>query len=435
MKRTSLPIAAFVAAVLLIGLCLPVPAEDRVTIRFMHSLVNATTPALNKMLKDFEAENPGIHVVPEFVGDALKEKLMTTVAAGEPPDVAWVHADYISELAKNDVIYPLDTFIKGKDGLTDADLKDIPPGLIQMASDMDKKTKKYVLYSMPLETTTLCIIYNKDLFKAAGMNPEKPPIDTWDQFGKAAKKLTDPAKKQWGFFIPCWGSGSLSGWFDWQFRPFIWAAGGKLINDEGTKFLFNSPEGLKAFQFWYDLKYKYKGGTETPGDAGFNGGKVAMQIEGPWSIPVFQKLPFKWGAALLPKGPKYRRAPLGGEYLVIFKKSAHPEAAWKLIKFWTSTKRQAQWAIDSGYLPMRTSVMKDPAYVEYCKKVPGLLTFVEELKYAYPSEGIPVNWSKCVDEIAETMDRILKQKGVLKDLVDAAAAKCNQYLLEEEEEF
>ncbi|MGE5551212.1 MAG: ABC transporter substrate-binding protein [Bacteroidota bacterium] len=428
-------IALLAVAVLLVAVCLPAPAQNRVTIRFMHSLVNATMPALTKLLRNFEAENPDIHVVHEFVGDALREKLMTTVAAGQPPDVAWVHADYLYDLARCDAIYPMDRFLNGPEGLTEADLKDIPPGLIEMASVKDAKTGKMVLYSMPLEATTLCIIYNKELMAAAGMDPENPPIDTWDDFGKAAAKLTDPAKKQWGFFIPSWGPGSLAGWFDWQFRPFIWAAGGKFINDEGTRVLFNEPAAVKAVQFWYDLKYKYKGGTETPGDAGFNGGKVAMQIEGPWSIPTFEKLRFKWGAALLPKGPKARRAPLGGEYLVVFKKSAHPEAAWKLIKYWTSSRVQAQWAIDSGYLPMRTSVMNDPAYKVYTKKVPGLLKFVEELKYAYPSESIPVNGSKIIDEFAYAMDRILKQKGTIKAILDEAAAKCNQYLQEPEEEW
>ncbi len=77
--------------------------------------------------------------MPEFVGDALREKLMTTVAAGEPPDVAWVHADYLYDLARNDAICAMDHFMKGPDGSPASDLKDIPPGLLEMASVKDAK--------------------------------------------------------------------------------------------------------------------------------------------------------------------------------------------------------------------------------------------------------------------------------------------------------
>ena len=159
--------------------------SDNVEIVFWHSFISSTVPALNELIQKFEKENPGYKINAQYIpsGDPLIQKLITSIQSKTAPDISWLHSDFIEDLVEADAIYKMDQFIKGKDGISEEDLNDIYPSLLQYSS------WKETLYSLPMEATNLALLYNKNMFKKAGLDPNHPP-QTWEELKSYAKKLT-----------------------------------------------------------------------------------------------------------------------------------------------------------------------------------------------------------------------------------------------------
>jgi ABC-type glycerol-3-phosphate transport system substrate-binding protein len=161
----------------------------------------------------------------------LIQKLITAIQSKTAPDISWLHSDFIEDLVEADAIYKMDHFIGGKDGISKEELNDIYPALLKFSS------WKGTLYSLPMEATNLALLYNKDMFKKAGLDPNHPPKN-WDELKEFSKKLTIDKNKdgnfeQVGFFVPVFpAAGPLGSWMVWQFMPFLWQAGGDYVNDE-----------------------------------------------------------------------------------------------------------------------------------------------------------------------------------------------------------
>src|SRR5690606_41064454 len=96
---------------------------------------------------------------------------------------SWLHTDFLEDLVEADAIYKIRDFMKDDTTLTEEDIKDIYPALIQFSS------WRGTLYSLPMEATNLALLYNKDLFRKADLDPNKPP-KTWDELYRFAKKLS-----------------------------------------------------------------------------------------------------------------------------------------------------------------------------------------------------------------------------------------------------
>src|SRR5690606_36875938 len=87
--------------------------DGTVTITFWHSFVASTIPAFDELIKKFEKENPGLKINAQYVptGDALVQKLVTSIQSSTAPDISWVHSDFISKLVEADAIYPMEHFL------------------------------------------------------------------------------------------------------------------------------------------------------------------------------------------------------------------------------------------------------------------------------------------------------------------------------------
>jgi multiple sugar transport system substrate-binding protein len=163
MKRKIMPLVGVGVFVVLILSCgqKKDQAEGKVTITFWHSFVSSTVPALNELIKSFEAEHPDLALKAQYIptGDALIQKLITAIQSKTAPDLSWIHADFLEDLVEADAIYKMEDFIRGADSLSTADLQDIYPALLQAAA------WKGTLYSLPMEATNLISL------DAAGQTP------------------------------------------------------------------------------------------------------------------------------------------------------------------------------------------------------------------------------------------------------------------------
>jgi multiple sugar transport system substrate-binding protein len=405
--------------------------DGKVQITFWHSFVASTVPAFNELVAKFEAENPGITIKAQYVptGDALIQKLVTSVQSRTAPDISWIHADFIDKLVESNAIYPMDEFLSGPDSLSRADLNDIFPPLLQGA------TWKGTLYAMPMEATSLALLYNKDLFRRAGLDPNQPPA-TWEELAEYARKLTidqdgNGLPDQYGFFVPVFpASGDLNIWMILQWTPFLWQAGGVEINADQTHVLFNSDAGVQALTLWrtlyQDLNFSTFGIAH---DIGFVSQRLAMVMDGPWNLPRYREIRnFDWAVAPLPAGPVRRATYVAGEHMAIFRQSAHPKEAWTFVKWMLRPEIQAMFSMKSGYLPVRKSTLELQSYKEFLSSDHALKAYVDQMAVGQGRSPIDYHRVEINRYLAEAIEKATLGKQDPKAMLDEAAAKCDALL-------
>ncbi len=404
---------------------------DAVTITFWHSFVASTHPALKELIIKFEDEYPNIHVKAQYIptGDALVQKLVTAVQSKTVPDISWIHSDFLDKLVLAGAIYDMDEFISGANGLSQEILDDIFPALLQSAS------WRGTMYAMPMEATSLALLYNRTAFRKAGLDPDSPP-QNWDELQKYSKILTidenhDGIYDQYGFYVPVFpASGSLSIWMVLQWTPFLWQAGGRIINTEQNNVLFNSDAGVQALTLWKNIYDELNLKTFTLShDMGFAAGRLAMILDGPWNLPRYRNIKeLDWAVAPLPAGPVQRATYLAGEHLAIFRQSGNPAEAWTFIKWILQPEIQAMFSIQSGYLPVRKSVLTLRSYQDYLETDPYLRAFVGQMQYARGRQPVDYFHTEMNQIIAETIEKVILGGGDPKTELDKAALESNQLL-------
>ncbi len=437
MERPSARYAALLLMLFIIGgLFISCSGKDnsfdqKITLRFWHSFVAASRPALDRLIERFEAEHPAIRVDAQYVptGDALVQKLVTAIHSQTAPDIAWIHSDFLDKLVTARAIYRIDEFMNGPDSLTAAELNDIFPPLLEAARWRD------TLYALPMEATTLALIYNRELFRHAGLDPDQPPHN-WDELYECAVRLTldkdnDGKIEQYGFYVPVFpASGPLSIWTVLQWAPFLWQAGGIEINPEQTEVLYNSPAGIAALSLWKRLYHAQKMDLFSQShDMGFASGSVAMILDGPWNLPTYRRMDdLDWAVAPLPAGPAGQATYLAGEHLVIFRQSRYPESAWTFVKWILRPDVQAMFSMESGYLPVRRSVLDRPDYQEFLEDNPGLKGFVDQIPIARGRPPIDYHRTEINQHIAEAVERAILGAVDPSTTLSEAAARSNQLL-------
>jgi sn-glycerol 3-phosphate transport system substrate-binding protein len=379
--------AALVVVAVIAGSLAPgrAVAQAGVTLRYYYP-VGVSGP-LNKlmteMVQDFNTSHPGITVVPVFAGNYVEAmaKAMTGVLGGTPPDVAVLDTPELFSLLDRDAIIPLDDLIAQSGG--QSWLNDFYPALL-----MNARANGHV-YSIPWQRSTPIFYYNKDLFRKAGLDPNRPPKD-WTELVRYAQKLTvrDAGGRvaQWGVQIPVVDTSP------WIFQGFIMEAGGKFFDPNGKSVTFNSPEAVHALQFILDLQNKYKVHPTGPSSEAFWDQtaqdfiqqKVAMMYLSTGAMTFIRKnATFRWAAAFMPADKQYG-APTGGGSFYVFKRipSSHVTAAWTFIRWMTEPATAVRWTVGTGYVPIRKSIVTLPAFQEYLKIAPSALVASEQLKVA-----------------------------------------------------
>ncbi|MCL4543241.1 MAG: sugar ABC transporter substrate-binding protein [Chloroflexi bacterium] len=318
----------------------------------------------------FEKSNPKIHVTwePEPPTTSIQEKMVTMYAAGTAPDVVGECCSTLPIWATQGMLQDLDPYIT-------ADWpKNWQSDFLQSQIDamvMPKPGR----FALPEYCGTMVIFYNRDLF-----NTMKVPIPTktWT-FTDAAdtfQKLTVPAKRQYGALLP-WDP-------DDRFAADLLAPFGAYLVDpkNDTQCAVNTPEGLQAVTWYYDVVFAHKtgvswnvsnwGSSQFPGLAEqdlFATGTVATLGEGSWMIkPVIDAVgsKFQWDVVEPPLGPTGKRNTLSTtDGYAIINKSKHPEEAWAFVS-WLTSPTFEKIMIDKAFLqPSRKSLL--PTYINYAQ--------------------------------------------------------------------
>lgn len=338
------------------------------------------TKLIDSYAADFEKENPNIKVRPIYAGTYQETivKALTAHKSGTPPVTSVLLSTDMFTLIDEDAIIPFDDFIR-----TDADrewLKGFFPAFMENSQTGGKT------WGIPFQRSTVVLYWNKEMFREAGLDPEKAP-QNWAEQVEFAQKLTkrdaSGAVTQWGMQIPS------SGFPYWLFQGLSTQAGAILANSAGNRTDFTNPAVLEALQYWIDLAQKHRvhptgiveWGT-TPRD--FFERKVAMMWTTTGNLTnVRSNARFPFGVAMLPAG-KRRGSPTGGGNFYISKKAARAqqEAAFRFIRWITTPERAAQWGIDTGYVAVSPAAYETPAMKAYAADFPAALVARDQLPHA-----------------------------------------------------
>ncbi|HZS81948.1 MAG TPA: ABC transporter substrate-binding protein [Stellaceae bacterium] len=338
------------------------------------------TKIIDSMVADFEKADPGITIKAIYSGTYQETitKALTALKSGEPPHVAVILSTDMFTLIDEDAILPFDELATGPEGKKW--LNAFYPAFMANSRTGGKT------WGIPFQRSTVVQYWNKEAFKEAGLDPEKPP-KTWDEMVAFGKKLTKRDANghvtQWGLQIP------TSGFPYWLFQALATENGAILMNEAGTEVHFDDPKVIGALQFLVDLSKKDgimpAGITEwgtTPED--FFQRKIAMMWTTTGNLTnVKAKAPFPFGVAQLPAHAR-PGSPTGGGNFYIFKKTTpeQRQAALKFVEFMTSPERAAEWGIKTGYVAVRPDAWETPAMKEYVASFPAAAVARDQLASA-----------------------------------------------------
>ncbi len=206
--------------------------QERVTVRLSGWAANPQeTALLESLLYRFSLENPDIVVKYEPITGDYWQAIKTLVGAGEEPDIYYMDIFQFPFFAKEGVLLPLDDLMASTGTSRDVFI----PDLIN-AFTYEGKT-----YGIPKDFNTLALFYNKDLFDQAGL--AYPTDDwTWDDLKAAAQKLSQPDKNIYGLGVPADPG---------RFPIFVFQNGGRIMTEDFSDTLLDSPEVVEAARFYY----------------------------------------------------------------------------------------------------------------------------------------------------------------------------------------
>jgi multiple sugar transport system substrate-binding protein len=252
------------------------------------------------------------------------------------------------------------------------------------------------------------LFYNKSDFAKAGLSG---PPGTWTQLESDAIKLSDPAKKQYGFYVP-WGTAE---WISYEWEGLLWANGGSLLNSSDSQTAFNSPAGVAALTTWVNLVRKdHAAPTASYAEAGsydgapaFTSNAVAMIIDGQWAVSEFSKI--NYGVALVPAGTSgHSAANIGIGVATVFSQgsSAQQQASIQFVQWLAQPAQGAYLTAESGGLPSAPAQLQQSAVEREASTQPTYQTFATQLQTGQTRPTVPAYSTISLDLATEIQDAL-----------------------------
>lgn len=293
--------------------------------------------------QEFEKTHPDVDVKMQFVGWAnLFNKIVTSIGGGNAPDAMYIGSRWIPQLANMGAIIPLGDYLT-------EEKKNMYPQKV-----WDTTTYKGKIYGVVRAMSSKALIYNKELFRQAGLDSEDPP-ETWEELHSYAKKIHALDEDTYGFGLAAEKFTSTTS----QFLNFLYANGGRVVNEEG-KVVLNQPEAVEALNFY--AKDLPEVSEPSPMEwrrenliKPFKAGKIGMYVDHVHNAKSAADEGIDVGIAFIPGGPA-ENAPRSAsvqvtDSIAIPAQSNHKEEAWEFIKYMTSFQKQAEWDKKLGFIP------------------------------------------------------------------------------------
>ncbi len=393
--------------------------KTELTMYYPVSVGGPLTKIVDSMVEEFEKKNPDIDVNAIYAGNYndARIKSLAALKAGKAAQLAVMFSIDTYDLIEQNAIVSFSDILKSEEDKKW--LNSFYPALMENGTTLGK------VWAIPFQRSTIVMYYNKNAFKKAGLDPEKPPKN-WDEMVSMGKKLTND--EQWGVMIPS------TGYPYWMFGALAKQNGKVLMNGDGTKTYFDNPKVVDALQYWKDLSHKYNvmpQGTIEWGTLrkNFLSGKTAMMWHSTGNLTAVKKnATFDFGVAMLPAN-EMRGTPTGGGNFYIFKKTTpkQREASIKLIKFMTSPENSAKWSIGTGYIGISQASYDTPALKKYVEEFPPAKVARDQLKYA-TAELSTYQTGRVRKILDDTIQAVLTDKKSAKEALTEAQEQATKLL-------
>jgi sn-glycerol 3-phosphate transport system substrate-binding protein len=375
----------------------------RTKVRFWYGLGGQLGEVIEGQIAKFNQSQDRVEVEGVFQQsyNGVQEKFQAALVGGDVPEIVQMEIHATPQFASSGALTPLEQFYENDPEFNFDDL--VPATLLNQRWEGK-------LYAMPINRSTPLLYYNKDLFQAAGLDPNQPP-KTWQEVRDIAKQIAKTENGQttvYGF-IP------MSSW--WYFESMVWSNGGELMSEDLNNVTFAEP-GAEVVQIWADMVHQDKTARTFTGDKAneqqqqeFIQGRAAMVLNSTADLGRYTRdiANFEFGTAFLPHMEGHEHAvPTGGAAAAI--PAVVPEdkkqAAWEFIKWWTSPEQAAIWSQNTGYFPVRQSSIDLLTEQGYYQERPNFKTAIDQLQYAREAPSTP-QFPAIAKEIGTGMEETL----------------------------
>lgn len=321
---------------------------DGVTIQFWNSFTGTDGDVLREIVERYNKENDkGITVEMDIMpADSMEEKLPAAIASKTAPALV-VKGNFLTPTyTDNEIIVPIDDFFEAtgtaKENFSEESLK-----------ALEYQGKQMMI---PMQVQSTFLYWNKDLFKAAGLDSETPPT-TWEQVAEYAEKITDSSKKIYGVGFPVTGAPC---YFDAMFK----ANGGDVFSEDGTKSIVNSEANLKTLEYIQELAkagHTPVGATGADTDNLMLAGQLGIYCGGPWLISGLKEAEINFGVTGMPTGEERAAGVIEVQGFGVTStcSEAEKEAAYDFIAYWNTDQICKEWSLKNGYPPYLKSLADD----------------------------------------------------------------------------
>ncbi len=335
-------------------------SDENVKITFMGWGTDAEIATYRAMIDQFEVAYPNVTVDYITVADnEFDTKLQTMIGAGESPDVFYCSIDNMMKYAATGNLYDLTTFVENNEIF---DPNNIWEALINRYRYDGENQGAGSIYALPKDVSVFPIVYNVDLFKAAGITPptKEEPWD-WNDYLATAEKLTSGSGND-----KIYGSGAYS------LESAIWSNGAEWVDQETlTTVKIDDLAFIEALQWAADLSLVHGVAPTTTETQALNDydrfkqGKVAMIGTGTWSLgDLWANTDFEWDVMNWPVSPNTGKSEIwfGSAGLAVSSVTKHPEAAANLAAYLAFNEEAQRTAYTNG---QAIPTLKDMAKGEY----------------------------------------------------------------------
>ena len=362
------------ATVMTAGLVTTASAETDLTMYYPIAVGGSLTEVVDGIVADFEAENLDINVTAIYSGnyDDTRVRALSALASGDAAQLAVMFSIDAYDLIEQELIVPFEEV-----ATSDADkewLNSFYPALMANGQ-IEGQT-----WGIPFQRSTIVAYYNKDLFRAAGLDPDAPPT-TWDEMIEMGKALTND--DTYGLMIPS------TGYPYWMFQALAIQNGKEVMSGDGLTTYFDDPTVIETLEFWKSLSAEHgimPTGTVEWGTLrqAFLEGQAAMMWHSTGNLTAVKNgASFDFGVAELP-GNVRLGSPTGGGNFYLFQDTTEEErvAALKLMQFMTAPEQAAEWSIATGYMGVSPAAYETEALRTYVAEFPPALVARNQLENA-----------------------------------------------------
>lgn len=351
-RRRLLALALSVTTVLGVSACTDSSSGDSGSPAKLTMWVRDATGAYSKALvDDYNATHKTQIALTVIPNDNYQQKVGQAAGSKTLPD-----------LLAADVVYSPNYVAQGLFADLTGKVEALPFYSTLAQAHTKAASKDGKIYAVPHKVDSSLILYNKDLFTKAGLDPEQPP-KTYDDIYAAAKKIRGLGGDTYGFYV----AGNCGGCNAYTAMPYGVAAGHPTVSADGKSADLDN-DGLKAA--FANYKRMFDEGIIPPAaktesgatwTASFLSGKIGMLPAGSFVFAdVIKKAPFKWGVLPLSTADGSKSATfVGGDVLAIAQTSKHQDTAWDFVSWSLGDQAQVDIVAKGGDLTARSDLAEN----------------------------------------------------------------------------